>query len=199
MVDDDYDIAGFAVGVVDKKNIITGEHIIPGDIVIGLPSSGIHSNGYSLVRKLFFDMKKYSVQTQIAELGTSLGSALLVPTRIYCKSVLACLEKGIALKGLVHITGGGFYENIPRILPAQTAVRISISSYELPPIFRMIQREGAIDDREMYTTFNMGIGMMVFVDKHDVTKTRETLTANGEHPIVIGEVIENNGVRVILA
>ncbi len=198
MQDDDYDIAGFAVGVVDRKDIITGETIEPGDVIIGLPSSGIHSNGYSLVRKLFFDIKNYSVETHIPELGGPLGAALLTPTRIYCKSVLACLESGVRIKGLVHITGGGFYENIPRILPDNTAVRIDKKSYEMPSIFRFIQREGAIDDREMYTTFNMGIGMMAFIGKDDVARSIEKFSANGEKPVAIGEVVAFHQEKVII-
>lgn len=198
MQDDEYDIAGFAVGVVERKDIITGETIAPGDVLIGLPSSGIHSNGYSLVRKLFFEIKKYTVTAHIAELGDTLGAVLLAPTRIYCKSVLACLESGIRLKGLVHITGGGFYENIPRILPDSTAVRIMKNSYEIPPIFLVIQREGAIDEREMYTTFNMGIGMMVFAEKTAAGRAMEKFAEHGEKPIIIGEVVKNEGERVVI-
>lgn len=198
MADDDYDIAGFSVGVVDRVNIITGETIQKGDAVIGLPSSGIHSNGYSFVRKLFFDMKKYTVDTNIDDLGTSLGLALLEPTRIYCKSVLDCLAQGIAIKGMVHITGGGFYENIPRILPAAAAVHISRTSYPVPPVFRVIQREGDVEDREMYTTFNMGIGLMIFAGKGDADRLVTTLENSGEKPVVIGEVVDYTDRKVIL-
>ena len=198
MTDDDYDIAGFAVGVVDRDKIITGETIQKGDALIGLPSSGIHSNGYSFVRKLFFDIKKYTVDTKIADLGTSLGQALLEPTRIYCKNVLDCIARGIAIKGMVHITGGGFYENIPRILPATTAVRIARSSYAVPPVFRVIQREGDVEDREMYTTFNMGIGLMLFTGKGEAESLVSALKNSGEHPVVIGEVVDYTDRKVIL-
>jgi phosphoribosylformylglycinamidine cyclo-ligase len=199
MAPDDYDIAGFSVGVVDRKNIINGQAIRPGDVIIGLPSSGIHSNGYSMVRKLFFDMKRYTVATRIYELGCDLGSALLKPTRIYTRSVIDCLSAGISLKGLVHITGGGFYENIPRILPDHVAVRINLSSFELPPIFKIIRSEGSVSDREMYTTFNMGIGMMIFVDKSQADRAVERLTQSGESPRIIGTTIDQSGDRVILS
>ncbi len=199
MQPDDYDIAGFTVGVVDKEKIITGRSIKEGDVIIGLPSSGIHSNGYSMVRKLFFDMKKYTVDSKIDELGGPLGKALLVPTRIYCRSVLDCIKQGIAIKGMVHITGGGFYENIPRILPDPIAVRIGKSSYEVPPVFRVIRREGNVEEREMYTTFNMGIGLMLFADKNDATKLCERLTASGEKPVIIGEAVKFAGEKVMLS
>ncbi len=198
MAPDDYDIAGFAVGVVDRKKIINGRSIAPGDVIIGLPSSGIHSNGYSMVRKLFFDMKQYDVATRIDELGSDLGSSLLAPTRIYTRSIIDCLSAGIELKGLVHITGGGFYENIPRILPDRVAVSIDLSSFEIPPIFRLIQKEGGVSDREMYTTFNMGIGMMIFVDSSQADRAAELLKQSGESPRIIGTAIEQSGERVIL-
>ena len=198
MAEDDYDIAGFAVGVVDREKIITGETIAKGDIIIGLPSSGVHSNGFSLVRKLFFDLKNYTVDTRIADLGGTLGKTLLEPTRIYCKNVLSCLAAGIAIKGMVHVTGGGFYENIPRILPGNAAVRIRKSSYEVPPIFRVMQREGNIDEREMYTTFNMGIGLMLFADRAGAGALSDALKGAGERPVVIGEVIEYADRKVIL-
>ncbi len=198
MAPDDYDIAGFAVGVVDRKNIINGQGIARGDLIIGLPSSGIHSNGYSMVRKLFFDIKNYTVTTRISELDTDLGSALLTPTRIYTRSIIDCLSAGIELKGLVHVTGGGFYENIPRILPERTAVQIKRSSFEVPPIFRIIQAEGKVSEREMYTTFNMGIGMMVFIDKNYADRAMERLKQSGESPRIIGTVIDQSDDRVIL-
>ncbi len=198
MAEEDYDIAGFAVGVVDREKIITGEAIAAGDVVIGLPSSGIHSNGFSLVRKLFFDMKKYTVNTVIDELGGPLGRALLVPTRIYCKSVLECINTVGGIKGLVHITGGGFYENIPRILPGSTAVKIEKKSFIVPPVFRVMQKEGAIEDREMFTTFNMGIGLMLFCDRKNADAVMRSLSGSGESPAVIGEVLESGGERVSL-
>lgn len=198
MEHDDYDIAGFAVGVVDRDKIITGENIQKGDVIIGLPSSGIHSNGYSFVRKLFFDMKRYTVDTKIADLGTSLGQALLEPTRIYCKNVLDCLAQGNSIKGMVHITGGGFYENIPRILPGAAAARIARSSYPVPPVFSVIQREGEVEDREMYTTFNMGIGLMIFTGKNEAEQLLNALKNSGEHPVVVGEVVDYTDRKVIL-
>lgn len=198
MPPDEYDIAGFAVGAVDRKNIIDGSKIRKGDVIIGLPSSGVHSNGYSLLRKLFFEIKKYTVETQIAELGSTLGEALLIPTRIYCRSILHCLERGAAIKGMVHITGGGFYENIPRILPADTAARIPVLSYEVPAIFKLIQREGDVDPREMYSTFNMGIGMMLVTGREDADKLIALLEEKGEHPVLIGEIIPHQGERMIL-
>ncbi|MBP7734923.1 MAG: phosphoribosylformylglycinamidine cyclo-ligase [Spirochaetes bacterium] len=198
MAPDDYDIAGFAVGVVDRKKIINGKTIAPGDVIIGLPSSGIHSNGYSMVRKLFFDMKKCGVADRIDELGSDLGSALLTPTRIYTRSIIDCISSGVELKGLVHITGGGFYENIPRILPDNVAVTIDLSSFELPPIFRLIRKEGGVSDREMYTTFNMGIGMMIFVDRSQADRAVEQLKQSGESPRIIGSAIDLAGDRVIL-
>ncbi|MCX7678644.1 MAG: phosphoribosylformylglycinamidine cyclo-ligase [Spirochaetes bacterium] len=198
MAEGDYDIAGFAVGIVDRKKIITGDNINPGDVIIGLSSSGIHSNGYSLVRKLFFEIKKYSVHQHIDELGCELGIELLKPTRIYCKSVLHCLENRIKLKGLVHITGGGFYENIPRILPTNCAALVEKSSFEIPAIFRIIQKEGNVDEREMYTTFNMGIGMMAFVEKTEASNALQTLRDAGEKAVIIGEVVEYCNEKVII-
>lgn len=195
---DDYDIAGFSVGIVDRKKIINGTCIIPGDVIIGLPSSGLHSNGFSLVRKLFFDIKKYSVDKKLEDLDRTLGEALLVPTAIYTRSILACLATGIDIKGLVHVTGGGFYENIPRILPDTAAVEIEKSSFEIPPLFNIIQREGSIDEREMFTTFNMGIGMMLFISAQDADRTIARLTEEGERPRIIGTVIQYKKERVII-
>jgi phosphoribosylformylglycinamidine cyclo-ligase len=196
MAADDYDIAGFAVGVVDRKKIINGGDIKKGDVIIGLPSSGIHSNGYSLVRKLFFGIKKYTVDTVLPDLGGPLGDALLAPTRIYVKSVHACIGSGIPVKGLVHITGGGFYENIPRVLPDAAAAIIEHGTFDVPPVFSMIQREGAINDREMYTTFNMGIGMMLVLDRAHADRAVEKLTGSGESPRIIGSITGNAGERV---
>jgi len=199
MEPDDYDIAGFAVGVVDKKKIINGSAIKKGDIIIGLPSSGIHSNGYSLVRKLLFDMKNYSLDGSVDGLASTLGEALLAPTRIYCKPVLRCLERGIAVKGMVHITGGGFYENIPRILPAGVTAIIDTSRYEAPQIFSFIQRTGEIEDREMYTTFNMGIGLMMMADRDNAGKLITALKEAGESPVEAGEIVEyrNGPVEIV--
>ncbi|HOD14760.1 MAG TPA: phosphoribosylformylglycinamidine cyclo-ligase [Spirochaetota bacterium] len=198
MEPNDYDIAGFSVGIVDRKKIINGACIAPGDLVIGLPSSGLHSNGFSLVRKLFFDIKKFGVDKKLEDLDRPLGEALLVPTVIYTRSILACLASGIDIKGLVHITGGGFYENIPRVLPDTTAVEIEKSSYEIPPLFSIIQKEGSIEEREMFTTFNMGIGMMLFINAQDADRTITRLTQEGQHPRLIGRVIPLQKERVII-
>jgi len=195
---DDYDIAGFVVGVVDRKKIINGENIKTGDKIIGLPSTGIHSNGYSLVRKLFFEKKKYTVTTQVPGLDDNLGNILLTPTKIYVKAIHSCLDGGIQIKGLVHITGGGFYENIPRILPPHTAVKIYRDSFPVPPVFKIIQEDGEIEDREMFTTFNMGIGMMLFIAKEHFQSLMEHLVNEGNSPYLIGEVTDYRDVKVTL-
>ena len=192
----DYDIAGFAVGVVDRKKIINGSGIRKGDVIIGLPSSGLHSNGYSLVRKLYFDIKKYPLDAKFPGLSDTLGNVLLKPTRIYAKSITDCLAAGIPVKGLVHITGGGFHENIPRILPAGTAARVERASFEVPAIFAVLKREGEIDDREMFTVFNMGIGMMLVTDKADAERAMENLKKSGESPRVIGHIIDRADAQV---
>lgn len=195
---DDYDIAGFSVGVVDKKKIINGENISSGDIIIGLPSSGIHSNGYSLVRKLFFDVKKYNASTKLNDLNDNLGNVLLTPTKIYVKALHSALNAGVPVKGLVHITGGGFYENIPRILPDNTAVKISKNSYPVPPIFRIMELEGEISEKEMFTTFNMGIGMMVFIAKESADEAMKQLKTDGITPYIIGEVTKSDNAKVTI-
>ncbi len=198
MAEDDYDIAGFAVGVVDKDKIIDNKNISEKDVLIGLPSSGIHSNGYSLVRKLFFDIKKYKLDKKFDELPKSLGEVLLAPTRIYCRSLLSCIDKGLNIKGIVHITGGGFYENIPRILPEKAAVKIEKASLDILPIFRLIQKEGAVEEREMFTTFNMGTGLILVLDRADSDKALNLLKTAGEEPRVIGEVIGYSDKKVII-
>ncbi len=197
MQPDDYDIAGFSVGIVDRHSIIDGSAIIPGDAIVGIASSGIHSNGYSLVRKLFFDIKKYTIETKLNELSKSLGHVLLEPTRIYVKPILKALET-VAIKGLVHITGGGFYENIPRILPDSTAAYIEKKSFDVPPIFQIIQREGNIEEKEMFTTFNMGIGMICVVAKDDADSLVKILTQNNENAYIIGHIQSRSGSPVIL-
>ena len=201
MEETDYDIAGFAVGVVDREKIITGNTIKHGDIIIALPSSGIHSNGYSLVRKLFFDIKKYPIEKKLADLTGTLGENLLTPTRIYCKAVNSALSTGVDIKGMVHITGGGFYENIPRILPDNTSAVIKKESLEILPIFKVIQMEGDVAEREMFTTFNMGTGMMLFTDSNNSSALMDALAKAGECPRIIGEVVKTDAVqgeRVIL-
>jgi phosphoribosylformylglycinamidine cyclo-ligase len=198
MESDDYDIAGFAVGVVDKDKIINGYSIQAGDSIIGLASSGIHSNGFSMVRKVFFGLKNYTLNHKFNDLELSLGETLLVPTRIYVKSVLSALKNKIDIKGLVHITGGGFYENIPRILPENVSAQVDINSYTVPQIFKIMQSEGDISDIEMYTTFNMGIGMMVFVPAEQTDTTIDFFNSCGEKAYLIGHTVKNEGVRVVI-
>ncbi|MGN0354416.1 MAG: phosphoribosylformylglycinamidine cyclo-ligase [Muricoprocola sp.] len=189
MEEDDYDIAGFAVGVVDKKDLITGENIKPGDVLIGIASSGVHSNGFSLVRKVF-QMDAETLNTYHEELGKTLGEALLAPTRIYVKALRSVKEAGVTIKGCSHITGGGFYENIPRMLPDGVKAVVKKDSYEVPAIFKMLAKEGDIEEKMMYNTFNMGIGMVLAVDPADVEKTRAALKEAGEVSYVIGEIAE---------
>ncbi|MCU0843779.1 MAG: phosphoribosylformylglycinamidine cyclo-ligase [Spirochaetes bacterium] len=198
MSPDDYDIAGFAVGVVDRPKIIDGKKIRPGDAIVGLPSSGVHSNGFSMIRKLLFEEKKYRPDSRVADLGVPLGEALLAPTRIYCRPVLGCLEGGARIKGMVHITGGGFYENIPRILPEGTAAVIDRSSFTPHPVFALIQREGQVEEREMFTTFNMGIGLMMMADRTDADALIGMLREAGEKPVMIGTVEERTAGAVVL-
>lgn len=185
--EDEYDLAGFAVGVVDEKDLITGADIRPGDVLIGMASSGIHSNGFSLVRKVF-EMTKESLDTYYDELGKTLGEALIAPTKIYVKALKSVKEAGVVLKGCSHITGGGFYENIPRMLPEGVCVSVKKDSYEVPPVFRLLQKKGGIEEKMMYNTYNMGIGMVLAVDPEDVDKTMEAIKAAGEEPYVIGNV-----------
>ena len=185
--EDEYDLAGFAVGVVDEKDLITGKDIKPGDTLIGIASSGVHSNGFSLVRKVF-RMEKEVLETYHEELGTTLGEALIAPTKIYVKTLKNVKEAGVRIKGCSHITGGGFYENVPRMLPDGVRAVVKKDSYEVPAIFRMLAREGSIDDQMMYNTYNMGIGMVLAVDPADADKTMEAVKAAGETPYVIGHI-----------
>ncbi|MEG2323327.1 MAG: phosphoribosylformylglycinamidine cyclo-ligase [Anaerovoracaceae bacterium] len=194
----EYDMAGFSVGIVDKEKIITGEKVAPGNVVIGLASSGIHSNGYSLVRKVFFDKTKMSVDDQVSELGSTLGEALLTPTKIYVKGCNAVLPN-FNVNGIVHITGGGFFENIPRILPENTAVKINVGSWEMLPIFPYIKKCGNIDKIEMFSTYNMGVGMMMVVEEKDGNAVVKALRNAGETANIIGEIVANQGEKVILA
>lgn len=184
----EYDMAGFAVGVVDRKNMIDGSGIVAGHKIIGLPSTGIHSNGYSLVRKLFFDTLGLSVDTPVEALGETLGEALLKPTKIYAKSVQAALKAG-KIEGICHITGGGFYENIPRALPEGVSVKLDKTAWQKPRIFDFIMSTGNIEEKEMFGTFNMGIGMMLFVRDEDVTSVLESIHESGEEAVVIGHVV----------
>ena len=187
MPEDEYDLARFTVGVVDKKDIITGENLKAGDVLIGMASTGVHSNGFSLVRKIF-KMDKETLNTYHEELGKTLGEALLAPTRIYVKALKNVKEAGVRVKACSHITGGGFYENVPRMLPEGKHAVIKKDSYEVPAIFKMMEREGNVEEHMMYNTYNMGIGMIVAVDPADVEKTMEAMRAAGDTPYVIGEI-----------
>lgn len=185
--EDEYDLAGFAVGVVDEKDIITGAGLRAGDVLIGMASSGVHSNGFSLVRKIF-KMDKETLHTYHEELGKTLGEALLAPTKIYVKALRSIKEAGVRVKACSHITGGGFYENVPRMLPEGKHAVILKNSYEIPAIFQMMAREGQVEEKMMYNTYNMGIGMVLGVDPGDVDKTMEAITAAGETAYVIGRI-----------
>ena len=186
--EDEYDLAGFAVGVADRKNMITGENIVSGDALVGIASTGVRSNGFSLVRKVF-DVNKENLQVYYDELGETLGEALLRPTRIYVKALKAVKEAGVTVKGCSHVTGGGFYENIPRMLPEGARARIKKDSYPVLPIFKLLQKTGNIEEHMMYNTFNMGIGMVLALDPADAEKAVAALPAAGEKAYVIGEVI----------
>ena len=185
MPEDEYDLAGFAVGAAQEKDLITGERIQEGDVLVGLASSGVHSNGFSLVRKVF-EMTRESLDTYYEELGGTLGEALLTPTKIYVKALRSIREAGVVLKGCSHITGGGFYENIPRMLPEGIRALVEKDSYEVPAIFRLISSRGDVDEKAMYNTYNMGLGMVLAVAAEDVEKTLEAVRAAGETPYVVG-------------
>ena len=185
--EDEYDLAGFAVGVVDEKDLITGKELKDGDVLIGIASSGVHSNGFSLVRKVF-KMDKDTLDTYHEELGTTLGEALIAPTKIYVKALRGIKESGVKIKGCSHITGGGFYENIPRMLCDGVRAVVEKDSYPVPPIFRMLAKEGEIAEEMMYNTYNMGLGMIVAVDKDDVEKTVAAIKAAGEDAYVVGHI-----------
>lgn len=183
--EDEYDLAGFAVGIVDEKDLITGEKLQPGDVLVGIGSSGVHSNGFSLVRKVF-DMTRESLETEYEELGATLGDALLAPTKIYVKALSAVREAGIAIHGCCHITGGGFYENIPRMLKEGVHARIEKNSYPIPPVFSLLAKKGSIEETVMYNTYNMGIGMILAVDSRDADRTVKALQEAGEQAYVVG-------------
>lgn len=185
--EDEYDLAGFAVGVVDEKDLITGKELKAGDVLIGMASSGVHSNGFSLVRKVF-EITKESLNTYYEELGNTLGEALLAPTKIYVKALKEIKKAGVKIKGCSHITGGGFYENVPRMLNDDVCAVIEKGSYPVPPIFKMLAEKGQIDEKMMYNTYNMGIGMIVAVDPADVDRTMEAMRAAGEEPYRIGRI-----------
>ena len=187
MPEDEYDLAGFAVGVIDKKDLLTGEELKAGDVLIGMASTGVHSNGFSLVRKVF-EMTKESLDTYYDELGTTLGEALIAPTRIYVKALKSIKDAGVRIHACSHITGGGFYENVPRMLKDGVRAGIKKDSSQIPPIFGMLAKKGDIEEHMMYNTYNMGIGMIVAVDPADVEKTMEAMRAAGDTPYVIGEI-----------
>lgn len=186
MPEEEYDLAGFAVGIVDEKEMITGKEIQAGDTLIGIGSSGVHSNGFSLVRKVF-DMTEESLHTYYEELGCSLGEALLAPTKIYVKALRSVKEAGITIKGCSHITGGGFYENIPRMLPEGIEAVIEKGSYPIPPIFGLLKEKGGIEEKMMYNTYNMGLGMVLAVNTTDAEKTIDAITAAGEKAYMVGK------------
>ncbi|RHP34568.1 phosphoribosylformylglycinamidine cyclo-ligase [Lachnotalea sp. AF33-28] len=183
--EDEYDLAGFAVGIVDEKKLITGQDIKPGDVLIGIASSGVHSNGFSLVRKVF-DITEEGLGTYYEELGTTLGEALLAPTKIYVKALRGVKEAGVTIKGCSHITGGGFYENIPRMLPDGICAEVKKDSYPVLPIFRLMQKKGQIEEKIMYNTYNMGLGMVLAVEEKDVQTAIAAIEAAGEKAYVVG-------------
>ena len=187
MPEDEYDLAGFAVGVVDEKDIITGKDLAEGDVLIGMASTGVHSNGFSLVRKVF-EMTKESLDTYYDELGTTLGEALIAPTRIYVKALKAIKDAGVTVKACSHITGGGFYENIPRMLPEGMHAVVRKDSYEIPAIFKLLQKTGDIAEEMMYNTYNMGLGMIVAVSPDKVEAAMEAIKSAGDTPYVVGEI-----------
>ena len=190
--EDEYDLAGFTVGVVDKDKIIDNSKMKAGDVIIALPSSGVHSNGFSLVRKVF-DVEKNDIKSPVAELGgKSICETLLTPTKIYVKPVLALLDAVDSVVGISHITGGGFYENIPRSIPDGLSAKIDRSAVKVLPIFELIAKTGNIPERDMFNTFNMGVGMSIILDKKDAEKALEVLKANGEDAYIIGEVVEGD-------
>ncbi|MCM1057371.1 MAG: phosphoribosylformylglycinamidine cyclo-ligase [Firmicutes bacterium] len=185
MPEEEYDLAGFTVGIVDEKDLITGADIKAGDVLIGIASSGVHSNGFSLIRKVF-EMTRESLDTYYDELGTTLGEALLKPTKIYVQAMKALKKAGVIVKGSSHITGGGFYENIPRMLPEGIRAVVEKDSYQVPAIFRLLQRTGGIEEQMMYNTYNMGLGMVLAVDAADGDKALNVLEAAGETPYIVG-------------
>lgn len=193
--EDDYDMAGFTVGIVEKEKMIDGSKIKEGDVLIGLPSTGVHSNGYSLVRKIFFDKLNLNIDSYVEELNGTVGEALITPTKIYVKSVLAILDE-VKVSGMVHVTGGGFIENIPRVLPEGLGVNVNLGSWEMLPIFPYMQEQGNVDTKEMYKTFNMGIGFILVVDENEVDALLRTVESINEKAYVIGSVKYGEGVEL---
>lgn len=190
--DGEYDIAGFCVGIVDKKNMLGPDRVQAGDVLIGLPSSGVHSNGFSLVRKIVFERMGMEASDQVEELGCSIGEALLTPTKLYVKPVLPLIEKGW-IQSMAHITGGGFYENIPRALPDNLHAKVSLEGYEIPTIFQLLQKWGGVTTEEMFGTFNMGTGLVLVVRPKDAQPVKEALKEAGEEFFELGTVEEGAG------
>lgn len=186
---DEYDLAGFSVGIVDKKDMITGKELVPGDVLVGMASSGIHSNGYSLVRQVF-SMNTEALNRTYESLSGTLGETLLTPTKIYVKALRAIKDAGLKIKACSHITGGGFYENIPRMLKDGTHAVIEKGSFAIPPIFGMLAKDGNVSEEAMYNTYNMGVGMITAVDKADVDETVAAIRSAGEVPYVLGEIVD---------
>ncbi len=191
MPEDEYDLAGFAVGVVDEKDIVTGNDIKAGDVLVGIKSSGVHSNGFSLVRKVFGTSKE-ALSRYVADLGATVGETLITPTRIYVKALSSIREAGITIKGASHITGGGFYENIPRMLPEGILARVNKNSYEVPPIFKLIAKEGNVEEHVMYNTYNMGIGMILAVRAEDADNVIAAVKSAGDDAVIVGDVISGD-------
>lgn len=193
--EDEYDLAGFAVGIAEKSKLITGDKIVAGDVLIGLASSGLHSNGFSLVRKVLLEDAKFDLHKTYGDLGRKLGEELLQPTRIYVKPLLALLKE-FDIHGLAHVTGGGFYENIPRMLPAGLGAEVDFGSWDVPAIFNLVEQTGSVSKKDMFSTFNMGIGMILAVPEQEVNEVMKKLEQEGEKPAVIGRVIEGEGVSI---
>ncbi len=191
MPEDEYDLAGFAVGVVDEKDIVTGNDIKAGDVLVGIKSSGVHSNGFSLVRKVFGTSKE-ALSRYVDDLGATVGETLITPTRIYVKALSSIREAGITIKGASHITGGGFYENIPRMLPEGILARVNKNSYEVPPIFKLIAKEGNVEEHVMYNTYNMGIGMILAVRAEDADNVIAAVKSAGDDAVIVGDVISGD-------
>lgn len=194
--EDEYDLAGFSVGVVDRKKLIDGKNICEGDALIGIGSSGLHSNGFSLVRKIL-RLSKTSINEYVENLNATLGDELLKPTKIYVKTILELMNK-VEIKGICNITGGGFIENIPRMLPSGAKAKIQVGTWQILPIFNLLKSTGEISEKDMYNTFNMGIGMVLAVDKNDAEKTIQALTELGEKAYQIGEVVQGEGIQICL-
>lgn len=197
MPEDEYDLAGFAVGVAEEKDLITGADVKSGDVLVGIASSGVHSNGFSLIRKVF-DVTKETLSVYYEELGATLGATLLTPTRIYVKALQGVKAAGVTVKGCSHITGGGFYENIPRMLPEGISAKVKKGSFETPPIFALLQKTGGLEEKMMFNTYNMGLGMVLAVDAGEADKTVEALQKAGEKAWIVGETVDG-GHEVIFA